>query len=125
MDASDKNIRTVTAILLRVGVYLSMAIVIFGGIVYLYQHGSENVDYSVFYKDKVQYKTITAVFSNLFTSNAIVVIQFGLLMLIFTPIARVILAAIGFALERDYLYVLIGFIILIIIASSLSAGFVH
>src|SRR5690606_1663483 len=103
----------------------SMAIVIFGGMVNLYDHSWENVDYSVFSRDKVQYTTIAAVFSNFFTLNSAVIIQFGLLMLIFTPIARVIMATLGFALERDYLYVLVGIIILLIISSSLSADLAH
>ena len=52
------------------------------------------------------------------------IIQFGLLLLIATPVARVAFAAIGFAMERDYLYVVITLIVLVVLLYSLfgSAG---
>jgi uncharacterized membrane protein len=48
------------------------------------------------------------------------VIQFGLLVLIATPIVRVILAVAAFAIERDGLYVVIGLIVLAILTYSLT-----
>ena len=41
-----------------------------------------------------------------------------LLLLILTPVARIIFAIVGFFLEKDYLYVAIGIIILSIILTS-------
>lgn len=47
------------------------------------------------------------------------IIQFGLLLLIATPVARVILAAVGFYLEKDHLYVIVSLIVLAVLAYSM------
>ena len=47
------------------------------------------------------------------------IIQFGLLLLIATPVARVAFSAVGFAIERDSMYVVITLIVLAILLYSL------
>ena len=47
-------------------------------------------------------------------------IQLGLLLLIATPIARVALAAVAFATQRDRTYVIITLIVLAVLAASLA-----
>lgn len=124
-NITDKDIQSLVGNLLRAGVYISMAIVILGGVIYLFDHGSEKIDYAVFDIDKVSLKTVAVIFEEVLTFKGAAVVQFGLLMLIFTPIARVLMAVISFFLEKDYLYVLIGLIVLAIIMVSLSGGFAH
>jgi uncharacterized membrane protein len=51
--------------------------------------------------------------------SARAIIQFGLLLLIATPIARVIFSAVAFAFERDYLYVAFTLAVLAILTYSL------
>ncbi|WP_343531413.1 DUF1634 domain-containing protein [Pedobacter sp.] len=122
---TDKDIQTLVGNLLRTGVYISMGIVILGGIIYLFDHGREKIDYAVFDINKVSLKTVAAIFEEVVTFKGVAIVQFGLLMLIFTPIARVIMAVVSFFIEKDYLYVLIGLIVLSIIMISLSGGFAH
>lgn len=124
-NITDKDIQTLVGNLLRAGVYLSMGIVILGGIIYLLDHGSEKIDYAVFDFNKVSLKTVEDIFHSVLTFKGVAVVQFGLLMLIFTPIARVLLAVVSFFLEKDYLYVVIGLVVLAIIMASLSGGFAH
>lgn len=124
-NITDKDIQTLVGNLLRAGVYLSMGIVILGGIIYLLDHGSEKIDYAVFDFNKVSLKTVEDIFHAVLTFKGVAVVQFGLLMLIFTPIARVLLAVVSFFLEKDYLYVVIGLVVLAIIMASLSGGFAH
>ncbi len=50
------------------------------------------------------------------------IIALGLLVLIATPIARVIFAIVGFARERDMLYTVISFVVLAILVFSLVHG---
>lgn len=122
---TDKDIQSLVGNLLRAGVYISMCIVIIGGIIFLFDHGSEKIDYAVFDINKVSLKTVAAIFEEVITFKGVAIVQFGLLMLIFTPIARVIMAVVSFFIEKDYLYVLIGLIVLSIIMISLSGGFAH
>ena len=49
-------------------------------------------------------------------------IQFGLLLLIATPVARVVLCVIGFARQRDRLYVVVSSVVLLVLIYSLSKG---
>jgi hypothetical protein len=44
--------------------------------------------------------------------------QFGLLLLILTPVARVAVAVVGFALERDRFYTVVSLIVLLILTCS-------
>jgi Predicted membrane protein len=54
-----------------------------------------------------------------FHGNPVAIIQFGLLLLIATPVARVIFAVFAFALQRDFLYVTISTIVLLTLLYSL------
>jgi len=51
------------------------------------------------------------------------VIQLGLLILIVTPIARVLFSLVGFIFEKDWIYVIITFIVLFILFSSLFSNY--
>ncbi|RZL32586.1 MAG: DUF1634 domain-containing protein [Pedobacter sp.] len=124
-NITDKDIQGLIGNLLRTGVYISMFIVVLGGIIYLTEHAGEKIDYAVFDFNKVSLKTVEGIFAEVLTFKGAAVVQFGLLMLIFTPIARVLMAVISFLIEKDYLYVAIGLLVLAIIMASLSGGFAH
>lgn len=51
------------------------------------------------------------------------IIQLGILLLVFTPVVRIIFALIGYLKEKDYTYVIISFIVLVIITFSFLMGF--
>ena len=116
----DKDIQLILGTLLRLGVLLSMAVVLIGGILYMYSDGKASVDYTVFVPEHADLTSISAIFSGLLTGSGKAIIQFGIVLLIFTPISRVLLSVFSFLLERDYMYVLIGLIVLAIILFSLS-----
>jgi uncharacterized membrane protein len=46
-------------------------------------------------------------------------VQFGILLLIATPVIRVLFVGIGYALEQDWLYVAVALIVLAVLGSSL------
>jgi uncharacterized membrane protein len=108
-------------ILLRVGVYSSAAVVLLGGILYLVQHGSETPNYSQFHGVPDSLNTVSGIAAGALHGSALAIIQFGLLMLIATPVARVVFSVFAFLYERDYLYVVISAIVLAVLAYSLIA----
>lgn len=116
MNASEWNdhrIEMIIGVLLRVGVLLAAAVVLFGATVYLVRNGSAALpNYKTFHGQTAQFREIPAIVqgTRAFTGRAI--IQLGLLLLIATPIARVIFSAVAFALERDFLYVAITLVVL-------------
>ena len=116
---NDQSIELIIGQLLRAGVLLSATVVIFGGIVYLTRHGHTPADYRTFHGDISPLRTLAGIFHGTMQFSARAIIQFGLLLLIATPIARVIFSAIAFAIERDYLYVAFTLAVLVILAYSL------
>jgi len=58
---------------------------------------------------------VRAIIHEMGPANCRAIIQFGLLLLIATPIARVAFSLVGFALERDRSYVVITSIVLAVL----------
>ena len=124
-NINDKDIQVVLGTLLRAGVIISMSIVLIGGVIFLIHNKGVITDYKVFKPELSKFSSIGGIFKGLSSFHGDAIVQFGILMLIFTPIARIIFAIFSFLIEKDYLYVLIGFIILAIITISLNGGLAH
>src|SRR6266404_2223261 len=99
---TDQRLDIIIANVLRGGVSLSAAIVLVGGFAYLRQHGNDVADYRTFHGSST-------------TDESLRIIRFGLLVLIATPIARVALSLVAFAAERDWIFVAIAAIVLVVL----------
>jgi len=123
-DWNDQRIEIIIGSLLRAGVMLAAAVVLFGAVLYLTRHGHETINYATFHGEPEALKSIPEVLKGVASLHARSIIQFGLLLLIATPIARVLFSAVAFAMEKDYLYVVITLIVLAVLLYSLlgSAG---
>ena len=117
---ADKDVQVILGTLLRVGVIAAMTVVFIGGLVYLYHNHSTRVDYREFDADKSGLSSVAAILDGLKRLDGSAIIQFGTLLLIFTPVARVVFSVFSFLIERDYLYVAIGLLVLVVILISLS-----
>ncbi|WP_029282685.1 DUF1634 domain-containing protein [Pedobacter sp. R20-19] len=124
-NINDKDIQVILGTLLRAGVIISMTIVLIGGVIFLIHNKGVITDYKVFKPELAKFSSIAAIFKGLLTFHGDAIVQFGILMLIFTPVARIVFAIFSFLIEKDYLYVLIGLIILTIITISLNGGLAH
>ncbi|EHQ28529.1 DUF1634 domain-containing protein [Mucilaginibacter paludis] len=122
-STNDKDIEQLIGSLLRWGVLLSMAVVLIGGAIYLYRHGHEVIDYSIFKSQPDFTRQVQPIIAGAIHLRGRAIIQFGIILLIATPICRVLLSAIGFAAEKDYLYVGIAAFVLAIITVSMLGGF--
>lgn len=118
----DQRIEVIISALLRTGVMLAAAVVLFGGVVYLARHGHEVPNYSVFRGGPANLTHASAIIHGALNMSGQAIIQLGLLLLIATPVARVLFSAIAFAIEGDYLYVFITLIVLGILLFSLFEG---
>ncbi len=116
---SDQAIEILVGKLLRAGVSLAAFVVFAGAIVYLAQHGSSPTNYRVFRSEPADLRSISGIAVDIFQRPDVGIIQFGLLLLIATPVARVVLSIVGFAEERDHLYTTLTSIVLIILLYSL------
>ena len=116
---TDRKVEDLVGNLLRAGVLLSGFVVFCGGVVYLARHGSELTDYRVFHGEPSDLRTIPGVLREALSFQGRGIIQLGLLLLIATPVARVGLSILGFAAERDQMYVGFATIVLVILLYSL------
>jgi uncharacterized membrane protein len=116
---TDRKVEDLVGNLLRAGVSLSALVILAGATVYLAKHGGELADYRVFRGEPNQLRTIPGVLREAFAFQGRGIIQLGLLLLIATPVARVVLSIIGFAAERDRMYVGFATIVLVILLYSL------
>lgn len=119
IHARERQMRLALGIVLRGGVLLAAGVVLLGGIVYLAHHASANPAYRQFEGEPRDLRSISAVIAGAFQFHGRSVIQLGVLLLIATPIARVIFSLVEFALEKNWLYVVITGIVLALLGYSL------
>lgn len=116
---TDQKLENIVGNLLRTGVSLAAAVVFIGGIIYLNRHGHEPANYHVFQGEPSDLKTIPGIIRSALGLHGRGIIQFGLLLLIATPVFRVALSIWGFAAEKDHMYTLFTIIVLIVLLYSL------
>ena len=109
---SDRRLEAVVGHILRIGVSAAALVVAIGGIIYLFRHGGEAVRLGLFRGEPEDFRTVAGIFSSAFTLRGRGIIQLGLLILIATPVARGAFAVVGFAVERDRLYVVVTLLVL-------------
>ncbi|HWJ28205.1 MAG TPA: DUF1634 domain-containing protein [Flavisolibacter sp.] len=120
---ADLDIQQLIGQLLRLGVVTASSIVFAGGLIYLYRHGQESVPhYQNFAGEDGGYTTITQIIKGIGLFKGKGIIQFGVLVLIATPILRIFFSLIGFAIEKDKLYVIITSVVFTVIMFSLLGG---
>jgi uncharacterized membrane protein len=120
---TDERLEIIIGNLLRIGVATSAVVVLAGGILYLAKYGSLPVDYRSFHGEPRELRSISGIIRVVRAGHPTAIIQFGLLLLIATPVARVIFSAFGFLRERDYRYVFIALIVLsVLLYSILKSG---
>jgi len=119
---NDQRIEVIIGTLLRTGVILAAAVILFGGVLYLTRHGREVPSYNAFHGEPESLKNPVEVFHGVLGMSARAIIQLGLLLLIATPVARVAFSAAAFGIERDWMYVVITLIVLVILLYSLFAS---
>jgi hypothetical protein len=114
---------------LRWGVILACLLATIGGVYYLMEHGLDPVpDYRHFdvasAAAQTNYTTLGGLWQGILHGDAASCVQVGVIVLILTPIARVVLSLFDFIVEQDWLYVSITAIVLAVIISN-SLGGVH
>ena len=115
----DQKIERALGNLLRAGVLLAGFVVFCGGCIYLVRHWSAPADYHIFRGEPSDYRTVRGIIQDALSLRGRGMIQFGLLLLIATPIARVAFSVWGFAAERDRMYMVFTLIVLAILLFSL------
>jgi len=119
---TDERVERVIGILLRWGVILAAAVVLAGGAVYLVRYGSTISDYRVFRGEPSDLREVSGIVTSAVSWNSHGLIQFGLLLLIAVPVARVAFSVLAFALQKDLTYVGVTLIVLAVLLYSLASA---
>ncbi|TFH31060.1 MAG: DUF1634 domain-containing protein [Deltaproteobacteria bacterium] len=117
---SDDRVQSVIGTLLRWGVISAAVMVLAGGAMYLGSCGSTIPDYTVFRGEPPELRVVTGIVREAVSLNPLGLIQFGLLLLIATPLARVVFSVAAFALQRDRTYVVVTLFVLAVVLLGLS-----
>jgi uncharacterized membrane protein len=118
-NLDEQKLESVIANLLRAGVVLAAFVVLSGAVMYLGFHPNARVEYRSFRGEPEELKTVRGVIHNALSGDAKGIMQLGLLLLIATPIARVISSAVAFAVEGDRMYLLFTLLVLAVLLYSL------
>lgn len=116
---SDDEFDRLLGHVLRAGVVIAATVVLAGAAIYLVRHGSALPEYRTFRGEPGDLRSIRGIVADLGALRGRGVIQFGLLLLIATPIARVVFSVLGFFRQRDWMYVTVTSIVLALLLYSL------
>ena len=119
---NDLDIQQIIGWVLRLGVIISMAVVFIGGCFYWYRHSGETANYSKFTGVPDFVHSAPGIWHGILTLRGRAIIQAGIILLIATPVIRVLFSMLGFLLEKDWLYTGISLLVLGIIITSALTG---
>jgi uncharacterized membrane protein len=112
----------IMAVLLRSGVLLAASLVFIGGVIYLSRHDLPATNYCVFQGEPQELRIVSGILREAAKFHERGLIQLGLLLLIATPVARVLFSVVAFLYEKDWTYVAITMIVLALLCYSLFGG---
>jgi uncharacterized membrane protein len=116
---TDQQVEEIVGNLLRAGVLLAAAVVFLGGVLYLARHGGERADDRIFHGEPADLRSPAGIVEDALALSSRGIIQLGILLLIATPVARVIFSVFAFARQRDYVYVAVTLVVLAVLLYSL------
>jgi uncharacterized membrane protein len=119
---ADERVASWIGIVLRGGVLVAAAVTLLGAIVLLLQHGSTPADYHLFEGAHSELRGIGGIVAGALRLNSKAVVQLGIILLLATPVVRVLLSLLAFILQRDRLYTAITSLVLAILLYSLLLG---
>jgi uncharacterized membrane protein len=119
---AERRMDAVMGRVLQAGVTLAAALVLAGGVFYLARHPVPTIDYRHFQGEPEQYRTVRGSLREALALNGRGLIQLGLLVLIATPVARVVFSVYAFLRQRDWTYLVVTLIVLGLLCYSLFGG---
>jgi uncharacterized membrane protein len=108
--------RTMTAVLRWITVGAGV-VILAGGVLLLLRHGG--APFHTFIGEPASLRSVPQIVPAAFHGHALAIVQLGILLLVTTPVLRVLFVGIGYVIERDWLYVTVAGIVLAVLGASL------
>ncbi|MEH2057561.1 MAG: DUF1634 domain-containing protein [Nostoc sp.] len=121
--SSEQHLEYLLSNLMKYGVLISSAVVLLGGILYLIHHGAEPAGYHFFQAVSSEFRLPVGVVNAVLSGSDRGIIQLGLLLLIATPIIRVFISLLAFLLQREFIYVIVTFLVFSSLIYSLVGAY--
>lgn len=118
-----KSLELLISVTLRIGILSSVSLGVFGAFLYLPTSGLSPVGFSSFAGSHVPYASLSRVFHSVFYAPGLAergtaLADVGIILLMLTPMSRVLFSLVSFARERDLLFTVITTVVLIALGFS-------
>jgi uncharacterized membrane protein len=114
----DQRTENFVGNLLRTGVISAASVVSIGAIFFLHKYWRIPADYRTFHGEPSEFRTLGGIFHEAITLHGRGIIQLGLVLLMATPVARVIFSVWAFEEEKDRMYVGFTLVVLAVLLYS-------
>lgn len=125
-NVEDKHLQRLISLTLRTGVLVAVILGVLGGVAFMASHANDPVLFHTFAGADLPYASPKTVLheallpQSMETANrGLAIAQIGIICLLLTPIIRVALSIVGFALEKDVIYVGITVVVLATLTCSM------
>jgi uncharacterized membrane protein len=108
----EYSLEMAMGLMLQIGVTIAALVVLLGGVMYLVRNGGSPRDYQHFHAATPAITTVNGILESAEQLDSRGIMGLGILLLIATPVCRVIFGVIGFALLRDRLYTVVSLFVL-------------
>lgn len=116
---SEKRMAFIIGYILRIGVICAGVLVLAGGIIFLMIHAKTVVDFRVFDRGAGMFPGIRDITRYAAALDGVSLIQAGILVLIATPVLRVIFSLLSFVIQKDRIYSVFSAVVLLNLLFSL------
>jgi len=120
---NDSRVERLVGEFLRVGVIIASVVVLIGGIAYLVRYGAGLPEYRIFTGEPADLRNMPGILTEAVSLSIRGIIQFGLLLLMLTPVAWVAFLLFAFAKQRDRTYIAVSSFVLAALLFSVVGGY--
>ena len=119
---TEGSLQHIVSTVLRTGVLVATAVGVLGMGYDLAIHGGDRVSFRRFLGTPEADRHLPSILSNAVRLDPRALMMVALILLILTPIVRVIVSLFGFIKERDRVYVVVTTVVLLALVGSLAFG---
>lgn len=119
---TEGSLQHVVSFVLRAGVIVSASVGLISGIFNLAQRAGDRVAFPHFTGTAEADRQIPSILTNALHLRPRAMMMVAILLLLLTPIVRVIVSLLGFIKEKDRVYVVVTTVVLITLLASLTLG---
>jgi len=122
---NDNRVDLIVSRFLLAGVIVASFFVITGGVFYLANYGTDFPEYKIFSGEPADLRSVHGIMADALSLRSRGIIQLGLLLLMFTPVAWVTFLLFAFAKKKDRTYVIVTTIVLAALLFSLVGKYLY